>query len=110
MNMTDNFEPLESYDVLAIDFDGEDKQMFSHPTFRVSDLMEKIDEAFNYGITAEEKYRLFHTKGITCELLKSNSKGWRKGRIKLNIQLQFYPDEAESPLDDIRQKLKDIEQ
>jgi hypothetical protein len=142
MNMKNNFEPLESYDVLSINFKGENKKMFLHPTFKVSDLMAKIRGAFNDGISWEEKYQLFG-EGIACEVLKLDSKGWQKGRIRLNIDIQFYPDELdetesfypdeldetesfypneldetesfypnepESPLDNIRQKLKEIEQ
>lgn len=106
--MTNNFEPLESYDVLSIRFDGENKEMFLHPTFRVSDLIEKINEALYYGISDEEKEQFLDRKGILCEVLKSGAKGWQKGRIRLNIE--FCPDEAESPLDDIRQKLQEIDQ
>jgi hypothetical protein len=53
--------------------------------------------------------------GIECEVLKANGKGWQKGRVKLNVVLEFVPDpeevtqpgvlgfsEERSPLDDIR--------
>ena len=55
--------------------------------------------------------------GIDCQFLKIGSKGWQKGKLKIdvnrvfhsgevNISLQFYPDEplqVLSPLDEIRQ-------
>ncbi len=55
--------------------------------------------------------------GIDCQFLKVGSKGWQKGRLKIdvnrvfrsgevNISLRFYPDELLqilSPLDKIRQ-------
>lgn len=42
----------------------------------------------------------------SCEILRAGSKGWQKGKIKVNVTLEFIPDEIEenkSPLDDIRQ-------
>ncbi|MGB3532793.1 MAG: KGK domain-containing protein [Microcoleaceae cyanobacterium] len=59
------------------------------------------------------------TEGKECEVLKPY-KGWQKGKIKVNIVLEFIPDEpepveenghqemdnsTESPLDEIRQQL-----
>ena len=50
-------------------------------------------------------------EGIDCEILKPGSKGWQKGKIKLNVNvtIEFVSDkpeleETESPLDDFRQK------
>ena len=45
-------------------------------------------------------------QGEKCEILRAGSKGWQKGKIKINVTLEFIPDEPEettSPLDDIRQ-------
>ena len=49
--------------------------------------------------------------GVPCELLEPG-KGWKKGTVKVNIQLEFIPDEpeleinkSESPLEDIRQSM-----
>ncbi|MBD2306265.1 hypothetical protein H6G17_12150 [Chroococcidiopsis sp. FACHB-1243] len=35
--------------------------------------------------------------GVNCEVLKIGSQGWRKGKVKINIQvsLEFCPDEPE---------------
>ena len=47
----------------------------------------------------------FYT-GQECEILRAGSKGWQKGKIKINVTLEFVPDEVEeskSLLDDIRQ-------
>ena len=43
-------------------------------------------------------------EGIECRILKPHQ-GWIKGKIRINISLEFCPDEPESQLDDIRQKL-----
>lgn len=72
----------------------------------------------NSGISSMVKYiaddsdfkntnRWFY-QGEECEILRSGSKGWQKGKIKINVTLNFIPDEPEdkSPLDDVRQKLE----
>ena len=46
-------------------------------------------------------------EGKECEILKAGSKGWQKGKIRVNVTLEFIPDESdkiESPLDDVRQE------
>ena len=48
--------------------------------------------------------------GTDCEILKVGGRDWKKGKVKLRIVVEFYPDEpdveevnqAESSLDDIR--------
>ncbi len=48
--------------------------------------------------------------GKECEILQVGSNGWKKGKIRLKVSLEFIPDEPkikeiESPLDDIRQSI-----
>ncbi|BAZ44135.1 hypothetical protein NIES4102_11410 [Chondrocystis sp. NIES-4102] len=48
------------------------------------------------------------TDGEECEILRAGSSGWQKGKIKVNITLEFIPDTAtenSSPLDDLRQEI-----
>jgi post-segregation antitoxin (ccd killing protein) len=56
--------------------------------------------------------------GVDCEVLKLGAKGWQKGKIKIRVIAEFFPDQLEieelptsnqpeinqleSPLDDIR--------
>ena len=63
----------------------------------------------------------WYVQGVNCEILKPGSTSWKKGKIKINISLEFCPDEPEieetiqsndvetnqtsSPLDDIRQMM-----
>jgi hypothetical protein len=47
------------------------------------------------------------TEGTESEILKVASRGWKKGRFKLKMVMEFIPDEPEipeyqSPLDEIR--------
>lgn len=90
-------------------------------------LGEEICKTFNMNLGTElvmenGKYRNipipninWFFDGIDCEVLKIGSKGWQKGKVKINLQvsLEFCPDEPEieetpvsnepeSPLDDIR--------
>lgn len=49
-------------------------------------------------------------KGKECEFLRVGAKGWQKGKLKIKITLEFFPDETEiceieSPLDDIRRRI-----
>ena len=48
--------------------------------------------------------------GQNCEILQVGSNGWKKGKIRLKVSLEFIPDEPEineieSPLDDISQSI-----
>jgi hypothetical protein len=52
-------------------------------------------------------YPWFH-EGQECEILRAGSQGWQKGKIKINVTLEFISDEPEvikSPLDDVRQEI-----
>lgn len=47
-------------------------------------------------------------KGKKCEILRAGSQEWQKGKLKINITLEFIPDkpeETKSPLDDVRQEI-----
>ena len=86
----------------------------------VSKFAENIRRAFlNSGISTMASYIAknsefkdtnyisnWFTQGQKCEILRAGSKGWQKGKLKINVTLEFIPDEPEeniSPLDDIRQ-------
>ena len=57
----------------------------------------------------------FFKEGIECEILKFNSDGWTKGKLRIKVTLEFCPDEPEieeikepeSPLDDLRRMIND---
>jgi KGK domain len=51
---------------------------------------------------------IWFIQGEECEILRAGSQGWQKGKIKINVTLEFIPDELEvieSPLDDVRQEI-----
>jgi hypothetical protein len=58
-------------------------------------------------------------QGMECEILGTDGKGWKKGKVRIKISLEFQPDEPEieatsentgyeSSLDEIRRKLDGI--
>ncbi|MEA5537289.1 KGK domain-containing protein [Crocosphaera sp. XPORK-15E] len=64
---------------------------------------------YDYKNRSTNNYKWL-TNGKDCEILKVGSNGWKKGKIRLKITLEFIPDEPEinepeSPLDDIRQSM-----
>lgn len=93
-------------------------------SFIAHDFPDKLVERLkNSGIQSVEIYST--SKGYTksyktnnkwlldgkdCEILQVGSNGWKKGKIRLKLSLEFIPDEPEmneieSPLDDIRQSI-----
>ncbi len=53
----------------------------------------------------------FIMKGGNAKVLKSNSQGWKKGKIQVKLVIEFLPDEPEipkyqSPLDEIRREMQ----
>lgn len=62
-------------------------------------------------------------EGVDCEILQIGAKGWQKGKLRIRVTVDFCPDEpdveeiqasdkpkiaqSESPLDDIRQMMKE---
>ena len=65
-------------------------------------------------VSSRKELRIFtkdwFDNGISCEVLELGDKAWRKGKIKIKVNIEFHPDEpgmTDSPLDDIRQASAD---
>jgi hypothetical protein len=125
MNMEENFqrENCNNDDVLE----------FSSGTYRINKIIDKVKKLFKeklgtqvYTILKSEQidinpgldpngnvdYSNWFDRGIDCEILKVNSQGWQKGKVRLKITLEFEADKPEEKnnnhqsdlsLDDIRQ-------
>ncbi|AMA07890.1 KGK domain-containing protein [Picosynechococcus sp. PCC 73109] len=57
-------------------------------------------------------YQQWFTDGYEAEILDVAGSGWKKGKVKIKISLEFIPNatergNAESPLDDIRQSISE---
>jgi hypothetical protein len=117
---------------------------FGDDAFKVSKFKKVINKAFgndlgyqfhnlliNLGIKIDgsrlapkgvnEPYARWFGDGIDCEILKLGAKGWKKGKVRINVSVEFYVEEQEdsqtlgsdaleisppeSPLDDLRQMI-----
>ncbi|WP_107669195.1 KGK domain-containing protein [Cyanothece sp. BG0011] len=83
-------------------------------SFIKSRLLKVMTDHFHHiGIRGEfiNSFDVFKY-GQNCEILQVGSNGWKKGKIRLKVSLEFIPDEPEikeieSPLDDIRQSMNE---
>lgn len=100
--MGNGFESLNQDDVMSI-YPEVFQQLDVSNTFKAVHLLETI-KVYIGSNTIEAS--LFD-KGIDCEVLRLGNKRWQNGKVR--ISLEFCPDEPESPLDDLRQQLKQIE-
>ncbi|HEY9667708.1 MAG TPA: KGK domain-containing protein [Coleofasciculaceae cyanobacterium] len=78
--------------------------------------MEVVKRCFN--VNEQMKNSLFG-QGLDCEALRFGKKGWQKGKFRIQMSIEFCPDEPdmeeaspsneflqpESPLDDLRQMM-----
>ncbi len=116
-----------------IDFNEDD--VFSFPElFKVDKIKKAVNEvsrtdsvvqALSYSLSSKgvsinninnlRPQKVLLDKGIDCEILRIGAKGWKKGRLRLKLQVsvEFCPDEPDaeetgeisqpdSPLDDLR--------
>lgn len=66
----------------------------------------------NKGIVIDraifKEYIQVFKNGIDCEVLKTDAKGWRKGKFRLKVSLEILAENfSDSSLDDIRQAIND---
>jgi hypothetical protein len=73
-------------------------------TFKVRDLIAAIKDYIGAENTNEAD---LYTQGLNCEVLQFSTQGWKKGKVRL--ALEFCPEGSESPLEEIFQKLKQVE-
>jgi alpha-acetolactate decarboxylase len=108
------FSDFDDNDVVAFD------ELTLHKAKKLKQVMEamqrdQIESNINDYLRSQNicsrKYGSWTGIGSECEVLKLGAKEWQKGRIKVRISVEFYPDEPEtineppSPLDDIRQSM-----
>lgn len=109
------FEPIENEDTVLSVPESIEQIWLSHPMFKTGKLLKHIiSRAIEISIRDWEDDELYKEKkkwfreGVDCEMLQPNS-NWQKGKLKIRISLEFCPDRPESPLDDIRQQIKALE-
>ena len=115
--MGNRFEALKLNEVISLDSESF-RNLEVSSTLKVPELF----EAFKEYVGDVTEATLFD-EGMECEVLKLGASNWQKGKIRFTIE--FCPDEPEvaeklvdnnleiipemSPLDDLRQQLKQIE-
>jgi hypothetical protein len=72
---------------------------------------EPIREKFTEQLQLGPKIYVKLHEGVDCRILQAGSDGWKKGKLKISINVEFIPDEPEtnqyqSPLDEIRQEIQ----
>lgn len=91
---------LDSEDVISVADSDKIVAIINHKTFTVQELL----GAFFSKWLNNDVGKKWLFEGTECQYL-APGKLWKKGKIK--ISLEFIPDEAESPLDEIRREMND---
>lgn len=128
--MTDQFKPLDD-----VTEDQQTVLSFEYSMYKVGEFMVQMKSAFGEsglpncsqrlknrgGVPFLNQPNSWLKEGVKCELLKPGSNGWKKGKVRIKMILEFCPDEPEveeileinepnipqpeSPLDDLRQRI-----
>jgi hypothetical protein len=114
--MINKAENLNSDDVVCF---SEEDDGYNSPVYDIQQRF-KIARLFEFGefidgiskvISLSTEAMELLTEGIQCRVMTTRQQGWRFGKIRLKIELQFIPDEPlteqnidhfDSPLDEIR--------
>lgn len=99
--MSDGFEQLTNPDEV-ISVDSRYRFIANIDMFKVGQLAQESKKRLLYA-HQQSAWDGWAGEGVPCEILQLGAKGWRKGKVRMRIELEFCPDEPESPLDDIRQ-------
>ena len=117
--MIEKIENLNLDDVVCVD----DNDGYNSPIdqiqskFSIGRLFEfeEIVNAVSKIIGLSDEAMELFKEGIPCRVMTTQQKGWRLGKIRLKLELQFIPDESiteeivehfDSPLDEIRKASK----
>ncbi|AFY83953.1 KGK domain-containing protein [Oscillatoria acuminata] len=119
--MSNNFEPLDSEEVVSID--EVLKIVLNQPTFKVREFVGAFKEVIKkqssiYIDRRTDEKAQWLDEGVNAQVLKYGAKNWQTGKVRIKFTLEFCPDEPEvqktsttnqpetsepeSPLDDIR--------
>lgn len=99
----ENIFYLNENDVLSVDKDCNGWVVVTDTTFKVGAFVAKMK---SYVQGSEKLKNELFERGVSYEVLRPGA-NWQKGKVR--IRLEFCPDEPESPLDDIRQTIKEAE-
>ena len=116
-------EPLQDDEVLSVPHPHQRIPLLNHPIIKFRELREGLMSVIRTSVLGGDggyngaKLKWFE-EGADVEVLKYGSQGWKKGKLRIKVSLEFCPDEPEaeeiaasnkgefsepeSPLDDIR--------
>lgn len=109
--MENGFKPIDSEEVVSVQVP--DKLFMDYPMFKVGQLVSKIQFMVQgFGAYDAQKTKNWFSEGIDCEIFQLGAKGWKKGKVRIRLSVEFLSDEPEpsqfeSPLDDIRKKINE---
>jgi hypothetical protein len=115
--MDNEFKRLETGEVVSLNYQ-QIARLLSLQSNGFSDLQiktEQLEEVITRKLNVTDSQgRTLFNQGVSCEVMKFGSKRWQKGRLRVNLTLEFCPNEPppqeklsstepESVLDDLRQ-------
>lgn len=140
-------EDCSDDDVLSFSSSGQQPFMYKVGNFRkavknifhedrqIGDVLRNLLESAGLLISKAGHYSkhgfhperiMWFTDGVTCEILKVGERGWKTGKIRIRVSLEFCPDQPEfedtianeqseisqpeSPLDDLRRMMNNQNQ
>ncbi|HEY9804791.1 MAG TPA: KGK domain-containing protein [Leptolyngbyaceae cyanobacterium] len=115
--MSGNFDfvGLAPFNVVSIE---KDKNPMQLETFKVREMSEYLGQRLQTLGIDPDVTNSWSSEGVPCEVLRSDGRGWQKGKVRFS--LEFIPDPPEtesekaeeklpatavSPLDDLRTEL-----
>ena len=90
---------LRPDDVVSLD---KSKNPIAVSTFQVKELTSNLASRCGRELSPET-IKQWSSCGVECQVLQTDGKGWKKGKVRLS--LEFVPDEIDSPLNELREKL-----
>ena len=65
---------------------------FEYINLKAQEFIEVIKRCLSIGVEAKN---ILFTQGLECEALRFGAKSWQKGKVRIKLTLEFYPDEPE---------------
>ncbi|MEA5552739.1 KGK domain-containing protein [Anabaena cylindrica UHCC 0172] len=113
--MENGWEPVDNEDTVLSITKVVQRYIMDDPMFKVAQILSKIKSNIisidsSYWEKTDEyiEKKRWLNEGVDCEIMKPGGY-WKKGKLRVRVTLEFCPDEPESPLDDLRNKLKEVE-
>ena len=100
--MENQYEPLETDEVIEIEFNPLAKQLKLSSFFTT--LLLSVDQfaatmKYNLGVSDEINEQIFE-EGVECKVLKYGAKEWQSGKVKLKVTVEFCPDEPVAEIEE----------